>query len=198
MKNKWGFLRETSEQAKKAGIDKDTGIHRTGLDEYLKLIFPNTDDWIHDKMIGKIDGILYRSRPDYRSESLKIIIEFDGLPHYQKPDIILKDQRNTKMYEGFGYKVIRIPYFIQFTNKAVKELFDIEIEEQLFDETISSMGIEGKNTPAFLCPAGIQRMAMEFKRFPKQYETNLKFMQSQDNEYQTGTEYLINEYKKST
>ena len=116
MYNKWGFLRETSEQAKKAGIDKDTGIHRTGLDEYLKLIFPKTDDWIHDKMIGKVDGVLYRSRPDYRSESLKIIIEFDGLPHYQKPDIILKDERNTKLYESFGYKVVRIPYFIQFTN----------------------------------------------------------------------------------
>ncbi|NQZ79273.1 MAG: DUF559 domain-containing protein [Ekhidna sp.] len=197
MKNKWGFLRETSEQARKAGIDKDTGIHRTGLDEYLKIIFPNTDDWIHDKMIGKVDGVLYRSRPDYRSESLKLIIEFDGLPHYQKPDIIQKDERNTKMYESLGYKVIRIPYFIQFTNKAVKELFDIEIKEQLFDETISSMGVEGKNTPAFLCPAGIQRMAMEFKRFPEQYETNLKFMQSQNDEYQTGTEYFINEYKKA-
>lgn len=196
MKNKWGFLRETSEQALKAGIDKDTGIHRTGLDEYLKVLFPNTNDWIHDKMIGKINGKLCRSRPDYRSDSLKIIIEFDGLPHYQKPDIIQKDERNTKMYEGFGYKVIRVPYFIQFTNKSVKEFFDIEIVEKLFDEGISSMGIEGKNTPAFLCPAGIKRMAKEFKRFPEQYEINLRFMQSQKNEYQTGTEFLIREYKK--
>ena len=40
IKNKWGFLRETAELARKAGIDKDTGIHRTGLDEYLKIIFP--------------------------------------------------------------------------------------------------------------------------------------------------------------
>lgn len=31
MKKKWGFLRETDAMAKKAGIDKDTGVHRTGL-----------------------------------------------------------------------------------------------------------------------------------------------------------------------
>lgn len=27
--NKWGFLRETEAQAKTAGVDKPTGLHRT-------------------------------------------------------------------------------------------------------------------------------------------------------------------------
>lgn len=27
--NKWGFLRETNKMAAAAGIDKDTGLHRT-------------------------------------------------------------------------------------------------------------------------------------------------------------------------
>ena len=31
----WGFLRETTELAQKAGFDKDTGLIRTGLNEYL-------------------------------------------------------------------------------------------------------------------------------------------------------------------
>ena len=48
MKIKWGFLRETEALAKKAGIDKDTGLHRTGLEIYLKVIFPKIDVWIHD------------------------------------------------------------------------------------------------------------------------------------------------------
>lgn len=34
-KRQWGFLRETKEKAAEAGIDKDTGVCRTGLDEYL-------------------------------------------------------------------------------------------------------------------------------------------------------------------
>ena len=45
---KWGFLRETKVAAHKAGIDRATGLHRTGLDEYLKVIFPEVKDWIHD------------------------------------------------------------------------------------------------------------------------------------------------------
>ena len=122
MNRKWGFLRETNAMAKKAGIDKDTGLHRTGLEEYLKIIFPNIDDWVHDK---KIEGKECKNRPDYRSEKLKLIIEFDGLQHYTKPDIIEKDKINTALYKSFGYKVVRIPYFIQLSKKAVKVLFDV-------------------------------------------------------------------------
>ena len=190
----WGFLRETHKLALKAGIDKDTGMKRTGLDEYLKVIFPNTSDWIHDESIKQINDIKYRIRPDYRSEELKLIIEFDGLQHYTKPDIIEKDLRNTKLYESAGYKVVRIPYFIQLTKRAVKTLFNIELEYELFDESISSLGINGQNTPAFLCPAGVKRMAYDFKKFPEQYKVNLEFMKSQNCEYLSGTEFLEKEY----
>jgi hypothetical protein len=192
----WGFLRETTELAIKAGIDKDTKLNRTGLDEYLKVIFPKVKDWIHDKSIGEINGEKYRIRPDYRSEKLKMIIEFDGLQHYTKPDVIEKDIRNTKLYESAGYKVVRIPYFIQLSKKAVKTLFNIELDDELFDEKISSLGIKGQNTPAFLCPAGVERMANEFRRFPEQYIVNLEFMKNQNNEYLTGTKYLEREYMR--
>lgn len=192
--NKWGFLRETSALAKKAGIDKATGMHRTGLDEYLKVIFPNTNDWINDKAIGEVNGQRYRKRPDYRSEELKIIIEFDGLQHYTNPDVIEKDIESTKLYKSFGYKVVRIPYFIQLTNKAVKALFDIEVAELLFDENISSLSIQGRNSPAYLCPAGVKRMAEEFKQFPEQYQTNLDFLKQQGDQFKSGVDFLENEY----
>lgn len=194
MKNKWGFLRETTDMAKKAGIDEDTGLHRTGLENYLKVIFPKIEDWIHDKTLGIVNGTLYRSRPDYRSEKLKLIIEFDGLQHYTKPDIIEKDLKNTELYKKLGYKVVRIPYFIQLSNKAVKYLFDVDVSEELFDERISSLGIEGQNTPAYLCPAGVKRMAEEFKRFPEQYKTNIDFLKRQNYPLRTGVEFLENEY----
>lgn len=192
--NKWGFLRETTELAKKAGIDKDTGLHRTGLEDYLRIIFPKNNDWIHDKALGEVNGKVYRSRPDYRSEELKLIIEFDGLQHYTKPDIIEKDFRLTEEYINLGYKVVRIPYFIQLTNKAVKTLFDIEVSEDLFDEQIPSLGIKGLNTPAYLCPAGVKRMAEEFKKFPEQYKTNIEFLKKQNDPYKTGVEFLEKEY----
>lgn len=127
-------------------------------------------------------------------QALKLIIEFDGLQHYTKPDIIEKDLKLTEIYKSIGYKVVRIPYFIQLTNKAVKTLFGVDVTEELFDEKISSLGIKGSNTPAYLCPAGVKRMAEEFRKFPEQYITNIKFLKEQNNPFRSGVEFLEKEY----
>lgn len=193
--NKWGFLRETKELASKAGIDKDTGLHRTGMEDYLAVIFPEiqASEWIHDKII---DGLGRRIRPDYRCERLKLIIEFDGLQHYQKPERIKADIENQKLYENCGYKVVRIPYFIQLSNDVVKQMFGRDVKEELFNPSIPSLGIKGKNTPAYCCPAGLKRMAKEFHNYPGQYQVNLKSLLDANNEYLTGAELLKEEYEK--
>jgi hypothetical protein len=196
MKKTWGFLRETTEAANSAGIDKDTGIIRTGLDEYLKVIFPNTTDWQHDKAFGEHNGQKYRIRPDYRSESLKLIIEFDGLSHYENPDTIEKDKKNQEIYESNGYKVVRIPYFIQLSNDVVEKLFDVKVEEPLFNAKIPSLGINGRHSPAYLCPAGIRRMAKEFLDYSEQYQVNLKALKDSNNSALSGVEFLEEEMEK--
>lgn len=88
---KWGFLRETEAKAKQLGLDADTGHHRTGLDTYLSAIYPEVTDWVHDRCIKGllVDGKQSLFRPDYRSETLKMIVEFDGIQHYQNPEKIL-------------------------------------------------------------------------------------------------------------
>jgi hypothetical protein len=184
---KWGFLRETDELAKEAGIDKDTGLIRTGLPTYLKEIYPDVNDWIHDEIVPNTGR---KTRPDYRSETLKLIIEFDGLPHYQQPDTIKGDKEKTELYTNLGYKVVRIPYFIQLSKSAVKTLFDVELEKELFDERIPSLGIKGRNTPAFLCGAGVKRMAEEFHLFPEQYKWNVEFLEQQNDDDLSGVELL--------
>lgn len=191
---KWGFLRETTEDAQKAGIDKDTGLHRTGLNEYLAVIFPDVNDWVHDKGISNLpDGVTCRKRPDYRSETLKLIIEFDGVQHFEKPEQIRKDIETTKLYESFGYRVVRIPFFTQLTNVAVMEIFNVNVKEKLFNPEIPSMGIQGAN-PATICYAGIQRMAQYFICHPEQYLTNLNFLKSFNDDYMTGASLLEKEY----
>lgn len=191
-KKVWGFLRETTEEAEKAGLDKDTGICRTGLEEYLAVIFPKTTDWIHNKIIDgmMVNGKQSRMKPDYRSDSLKLIVEFDGIPHYKYVGTYAKDIKSTQIYEKNGYRVVRIPYFIQLSKRAVKTLFGVDMHEELFNENISSLGVKGENTPAYLSPEGVKRMAVEFKRFPEQYKVNLDFMKSQNNPTLTGVEYL--------
>lgn len=176
----FGFLRETDADAKKAGIDPDTGINRTGLESYLKEIYPSTSDWVHDKPFSEINGC--RKRPDYKSPSLKIIVEFDGIQHYQEPDKIKKDEDNKTFYEENGYTVIRIPYFIQLSKKTVKQLFNVDMKKELFNDLIPSLGPLGHNCPAYLCPQGIKRMAKEFLNFPEQMKTNLEFLKAQPKE----------------
>lgn len=191
VKEKWGFLRETTEVAIKAGIDRGTGLHRTGLNEYLKVIFPNVDDWVHDKALGlTVNNKVCRKRPDYRSEKLKMIVEFDGIQHYTMPDRIKNDVLSTKFYESLGYKVVRIPYFIQLTNKAVKYFFNVDVKEPLFNENIHSMDKNDRNTPAFLCGAGVLRMKEEFKHHPEQYRVNKEFLISQNDQFLTGVDLI--------
>lgn len=189
---KWGYLRETDEIAISAGQDKDTGLIRTGLPTYLKAIYPAINDWIHDKIISNSGR---KTRPDYRSESLKLIVEFDGLPHYQQPYKIKQDKEKTELYIGLGYKVVRIPYFIQLSKLVVKTLFDVDMKEELFDERIPSMGIKGRNTPAFICGAGVKRMAKEFHMFPEQYKVNVEFLELQNDDELTGVESLKTLYE---
>ena len=85
----FGFVRETEKQA----LNEYTEIRiiKTGLDTYLKYISPQTYDWVHDKAFPNM-----RIRPDYRSDTLKLIVEFDGLPHFTSRDTYLKDIEKTK------------------------------------------------------------------------------------------------------
>ena len=197
-KEKWGFLRETEESAKKAGVDPDTGLHRTGLDKYLKVIYPMVNDWIHDQSIPglQVNGKVCRKRPDYRSETLKMIVEFDGLQHYTNPNVIKRDYEGNSIYKEAGYTVVRIPFFIQLSQDAVKKLFNVSVSQKLFNEKFCSMGIKGRNTPAYLCPAGLKRMAQDFKKFPNQYKLNVEFLKKQNNSFETGVEFLIEAYNE--
>ena len=99
-------------------------------------------------------------------------------------------------YTALKYKIVRIPYFIQLSKTAVKTFFDVDVDCELFDERIPSLGIKSKNTPAFLCGAGVVRMAKDFKKFPSQYKTNIEYLESQNDEYLTGVELLKKLYKE--
>lgn len=196
MKQEFGFLRETEEDAKRTQKNYSDGRIFTGLEKYLKVIFPEVDDWVHDRPLGELDdGSYCRKRPDYLSKSLKMIVEFDGLLHYTSPVNIINDENNTSLYSSLGYKVIRIPYFIQLTREAVMKIFGVDVGVELFNKNFPSLGIEYLNTPAFLCSEGIKRMAREFKEFPEQYEVNLKNLATID-ERLSGSLQLMEEYVK--
>lgn len=196
----WGILREDVFSAIK---DERTiyqqlkiDVKLTGLEIYLKEIFPETDDWIRRKKGVVLNGTTLSSIPDYRSESLKMIVEFDGVQHYTMPDVMRRDEHNTQNYINAGYEVVRIPYFIQLSKSAVKELFNVDVAEELYDENTPCLGPIRGATPAYLCHEGIVRMAKTFKRFPKQYEVNVRALKEMNDEFMTGVGLLEEEYNK--
>lgn len=188
MNRKWGYIRETQAMAIDAKKSNPSEEY-TAFEDYLEVLYPGKV-WIHDKPFGKRDGKSYRIRPDFLCEELKMIIEFDGLQHYTNPENIRKDRQNQQIYESFGYRVIRIPYFIQLTQSVVKEMFGLAIPFPLFDSSLPSMAVRWKNTPAYCCPAGITRMAQEFRRYPQQYEVNLRNLEDDKDEELSGAMLL--------
>lgn len=188
---KYGYLREKNIIAEnlnnKYPNDK---IGWTGLSEYLKEIYPNVNDWVTDKIIPKDlqCGSSYKYRPDFRSQQLKMIIEFDGLQHYSNPTRIDADKKRDDRLAKMGYKVIRIPFFIQLTRTVIKEMFNVDINNDMFQNNIPSFGINLKDNcaesgcPSYLCRKGLIRMANDFTKYPEQYEINIKYLKENDPE----------------
>lgn len=159
----FGFVRETEKQA--LNEDTETRIIKTGLDTYLKYILPQTSDWVHDKAFPNM-----RIRPDYRSDTLKLIVEFDGLPHFTSRDVYLKDIEKTKKYESYGYRVVRIPLYINLTTKVINTLFGLNLDQVFFDKDISPFNENFQ--PNCFCLSGLNRMAKDFLSIaPEQIQT---------------------------
>ncbi len=69
-------------------------------------------------------------------------------------------------------------------------MFGIEPQCYTFDPSLPSMSVEWKNTPAYCCPAGIKRMAEDFKLYPQQYEVNIKRLEADNDEMLSGVNFF--------
>jgi len=126
----------------------------------LNELFPN-NDFIHDKSVP--DSKNKQLRPDYRSEERKLIIEFDGDSHYCKAQRIKTDIEKDNDYLSLGYKVFRIPYFVQITSQVLKDIFDEKIH---FEQRYPNGFIDKKAVlPADYCELGIKLFLNDLNRF---------------------------------
>lgn len=117
-----------------------------------------------------------RFRPDFLFEELKLIVEFDGSSHYTKSHRILKDMEKDSIFEHMGYKIIRLPYFIQFSSEVydalfVKQGYDLGIDRSLLVDNYPHGFIDKKATlPIDFCLLGLEKFFMElaFDFFPQE------------------------------
>lgn len=196
-----GFLRGTKSSAERATkkYGGDIFLHRpfSGLEEYLEVIFPGSRWEVGETFYGRYDS------PVLRCNTLNCSVKYENRRVYTLENFDLKK------YVG----IIRIPFFIQLTEKVVKKLFG-EIEGD--PPNVSGLFPEGtaeyKNgvpsfcilkdengklnnfTPAAMCPAGFAKMMEDFHDIsPEQYKANREYLlNTLEKEYpgQTGVEFM--------
>lgn len=140
-------------------FDIDNYLTEYKLGKYLQKIFQK--DFIHDKKVPKSS---LNTRPDYRNDELMLIVEFDGEKHYTDPNVIYRDKQKDDEYKKLGYKVIRIPYFIQLETRTIKLLFNVDFE---LTQEFPHGFIVDRNLvlPASYCKAGAQRFLKDKEFF---------------------------------
>lgn len=172
----------------------DGYLNEKNLLEVLEYLYPETS-WIHNKVIpkdivkerlkgsehedGMYEYLLKRKfRADYRSEELSIVVEFDGISHYQSSEVMWNDISKTLYYESLGYTFIQIPYFVQPTIEIIKQYFNKDIEESL-TENMNGFNIDGvklnRNLPSSFSEDGVRRFMTEFINFDEKVQDEVLF-----------------------
>lgn len=125
----------------------------------LKELFPQ-NTFIHDRTVPNSGT---RRRPDYRCDELMLIVEFDGDKHYKEVAKIKSEQQKDKTYSEMGYRVVRIPYFIQISSETIKYFFDFDLNwNQSYPHGFIS---ENVILPCDYCELGIQKFLNDLNRF---------------------------------
>lgn len=108
----------------------------TSLKTYLDHLYP-VDIFIYDERIppdvfdrrNKLGIKQHAYKPDARCEELNLVIEVDGLPHYQSSATVFADISKDMYYKQLGYSVIRIPYWLQITPEFCKHVLHKDVQE---------------------------------------------------------------------
>ena len=130
----------------------------------LERIFPGYE-FVHDKQVPNSN---IKNRSDYRCESLKLIIEFDGYMHYNNASKIKTEEFKNITYKNMGYSVIRIPYFIQLSTKIIYELFGVIYQYQ---QSYPHGFVDSKALlPADFCELGILKFINDLHKFNYIYD----------------------------
>jgi len=129
------------------------------LGEVLKHVFPD-NTFIRDKTVPNSNS---RRRPDYRCDELNLIVEFDGDRHYKEASKIKSEREKVLLYESMGYKVVRIPYFIQLDKRVIELLFGKKINN--FYEYPQGFISKLAANPCDYCEMGVKKFLCDLDRF---------------------------------
>lgn len=115
---------------------------------------------------ASVPGIVRRFRPDYRSERHKLTVEFDGDQHYRSAKHVIEDKARDRILTEAGYRVIRVPYFVQMTAPVIGQLFgSLIISHDRFKDFPHGFIADTVVFPADFCELGVERFLADLGRF---------------------------------
>ena len=124
------------------------------LGKILDALYPH-QDWLYDKKfkVDAEDGKNFNFRPDYCCHALKLCVEFDGPDHFTKANVIQADNRKKVILEELGYRVVRIPYFVQLNSETIRFFFGVVADFSYdFEHGFISNNV---TLPANFCEQGV-------------------------------------------
>jgi hypothetical protein len=123
----------------------------------------------------------------FEDASGKVAVEFDGDEHYRHSLKIKVDREKDAYARADGYRVVRVPYWVQLTTTTLRHYFDLDAEVvQDFPHGF----ITTKVFPASFCELGIERFRGELERLPPEVrDAVVKSLRERSVEH--GVEYVL-------
>lgn len=151
---------KTKATLQQGNFDITSWLNEEKLGKALEIIFPD-EIFVHDKAVPKSGT---RKRPDFRCDNLKLIVEFDGAQHYTDVKWCYDDKEKDDAYRNMGYRIVRVPYFVQLSHDTIEHLFGVNLE---FEQVFPHGFIVDKNEtlPADFCSLGYERFLHDIERF---------------------------------
>jgi hypothetical protein len=115
---------------------------------------------------ARVPTIMRQFRPDYRSEKHKLIVEFDGDQHYRSAKHVIEDKIRDQILTDAGYRVIRVPYFVQMVEPVISALFGDSITNRTrFKDFPHGFISDTVIFPADFCELGVAQFLDDLDRF---------------------------------
>jgi len=153
------YTRRKIKKTTKAEYAKKDFLNEHNLEKLLAELYPGIV-FVHDR---QVTGSGCKMRPDFQCKNMKMLVEFDGFRHYTDSQNVFLDRMKNEHFERRGYKVVRIPYFVQPCASTIKILFGLDVE--YLQKYPHGFHDENFMSPADFCFAGIYRFLADLERF---------------------------------
>ena len=99
----------------------------------------------------------------YQGDLGQVAVEFDGDAHYRDSLKIKADLEKDELARLGGYKVVRVPYWVQLTSETLAHYFGLEAD---IIQDFPHGFITTKMFPASFCEMGVTRFERELDSLP--------------------------------